>query len=292
MDLEPFKQTAIEAAAKGAQILRSRFGNISDIRKKADAEIVTEADTESEKEIISALRAKFPEHAVLSEEYGLIPGTSEYKWIVDPLDGTVNFAHQIPIFAISIALTVQDAILLGIILNPVNNELFSAASGQGAQLNGKTIRVSSTPRIADSLLVTGFPYNVGEIFEPVISRYGNFLRVAQGMRRLGSAALDLCYVACGRFDGFWEQNLKAWDSAAGALMVAEAGGKVTTFSNRPYTVDDVEILATNGLVHEEMIGLLEMPEGANRKGRVTSDEGRVTKDEGRNAICFIFGVSP
>lgn len=256
MDLEPFKQIAIEAAAEGAQILRSHFGNISRIRKKAAAEIVTEADTESEKKIISIIHSKFPDHAILSEECGLIAGDSDYKWIIDPLDGTVNFAHRVPIFSVSIALAAKDALLLGIILNPVDNELFCAVSGQGAQLNGKAIQVSSTPKIAESLLVTGFPYDVKSIFEPSLSRYGNCLRAAQGMRRLGSAALDLCYVACGRFEGFWEEKLKPWDSAAGALMVAEAGGKVTTFSNRPYTVDHLEILATNGRVHEEMLGLL------------------------------------
>ena len=258
MDLEPFKQTAIEAARKSSQILRSRFGSISRIRKKENAEIVTEADTESEEMIVSAIHAEFPNHAVLCEESGLIPGASEYKWIVDPLDGTVNFAHRIPIFSISIALAVRDTIVLGIILDPVNDELYSAVSGQGAQLNGEPIQVSATRTVAESLLVTGFPYNVREIFEPVMIRHGRCLKASQAIRRLGSAALDLCYVACGRFEGFWEQNLKPWDSAAGALMVAEAGGRVTTFSNRPYTVEQPEILATNGLIHREMLGLLEI----------------------------------
>jgi myo-inositol-1(or 4)-monophosphatase len=258
MDLELFKQTAIDAATEGARILQSHFGNISRIRKKAADEIVTEADTESEKKIISIIQDRFPDHAVLSEECGLIPGTSEFKWIIDPLDGTVNFSRRIPFFAISIALTAGDETLLGIILNPEHDELFSAVRGQGAQINGKTIQVSSTPRISDSLLVTGFPYDVSELFEPLILRYGNCMKAARGIRRLGAAALDLCYVACGRFDGYWEQNLKSWDAAAGALMVEEAGGKVTTFSNRPYTVGHFEILATNGLVHEEMLGLLEI----------------------------------
>ncbi len=258
MDLEPFKQTAIEAARKSARILRARFGNISRIREKANAEIVTEADTQSEEMIVSTIQADFPDHAVLGEECGLIPGASEYKWIVDPLDGTVNFAHQIPIFSISIALAVGDTIVLGIILDPVNDELYSAVSGQGAQLNGESIQVSATRTIADSLLVTGFPYNVREIFEPVMVRYGSCLKASQGMRRLGSAALDLCYVACGRFEGFWEQNLKPWDTAAGALIAAEAGATVTTFSNQPYKLGDQEILVTNGHVHNEMITLLEL----------------------------------
>ncbi len=258
MDLEPFKQTAIEAARESAIILRSRFGNIFRIRKKENAEIVTEADTESEKMIISTIHAEFPDHAVLGEECGLITGTSEYKWIIDPLDGTVNFAHQIPIFSISIALAVRDTIVLGIILDPVNDELYSAVSGQGAQLNGEPIQVSATRTISESLLVTGFPYNVREIFESVMVRYASCLKTSQAIRRLGSAALDLCYVACGRFEGFWEQNLKPWDSAAGALMVVEAGGKVTTFSDQPYTMEHAEILATNGLIHRDMLGLLEI----------------------------------
>jgi len=170
----------------------------------------------------------------------------------------VNFAHQVTIFCISIALAFKDDIELGIVLNPVNGELFSAARGQGAQLNGSPFRVSSTTTVSESLLVTGFPYNIAEIFDPVILRYGSCLKAAQGMRRLGSAALDLCFVACGRFEGFWEQNLKPWDTAAGALIVTEAGGTVTTFSNLPFTVDHKEILATNGHIHEEMLGLLEI----------------------------------
>ena len=258
MDLEAFKQTAIEAARKSSEILRSRFGNISRIRKKAAAEIVTEADTESEKAIVSTIQARFPNHAVLGEEYGLISGTSEYKWMVDPLDGTVNFAHQIPIFSISIALAVRDTVVLGIILDPINDELYAAVSGQGAQRNGQPIRVSSTRTIADSLLVTGFPYDVQDNFESVIVRHASCLKASQGIRRLGSAALDLCYVARGSFEGFWERGLKPWDSAAGALMVAEAGGRVTTFADHPYTVEQPEILATNGLVHEQMVGLLKL----------------------------------
>ena len=258
MDFEPQKQLAVTAAEKGARILQSRFGNISRIRKKAAQEIVTEADTESEKAIIAVIRNNFPEHGILSEECGLKAGASDYKWIIDPLDGTVNFAHQVPICCISIALAFQDAIVLGIVFNPLNGEFFSAVKGQGAQLNGQPIQVSSISTLKDSLLVTGFAYNVKDTFEPVIARYGNCLKAAQGMRRLGSAALDLCYVACGRFEGYWEQNLKPWDTAAGSLIAAEAGGTVTTFSNQPYTVDHLEILATNGKIHGEMLELLEI----------------------------------
>ena len=258
MDLESHKRVAIAAAETGARILRKRFGNISQIRKKAAQEIVTEADTESEREIIAVIRSQFSDHEILSEETGLKRGPSDFKWIIDPLDGTVNFAHQVPIFCISIALSFQDDIVLGTILDPLKQELFSAIKGQGARLNGKPIHVSEVGTISDSLLVTGFAYNVGEIFEPVITRYGNCLKVAQGMRRLGSAALDLCYVACGRFEGFWEQNLKPWDTAAGVLIVAEAGGMVTTFADQPYKIDDAELLATNGHIHGEMLSQLKV----------------------------------
>ncbi len=258
MDLESHEQVAVAAAEKSARILRQRFGNVSRIRKKAAQEIVTEADIESEKELIAVIHSQFPEHEILSEESGLKKGVSDFKWIIDPLDGTVNFAHQVPIFCISIALAFQDDIVLGIILDPLNKELFSAIRGQGARLNGQPIQVSSVETLTESLLVTGFAYNVEEIFEPVITRYGNCLKVAQGMRRLGSAALDLCYVACGRFEGFWEQNLKPWDTAAGALIALEAGGTVTTFTNQPHNIADLEILATNGQIHDEMLRLLEI----------------------------------
>jgi myo-inositol-1(or 4)-monophosphatase len=258
MDLAPCKQTAIAAAYKAAEILRSRFGNISHIHKKDAVEIVTEADTESEKEIISAILARFPEHSILGEESGLKDGDSDFRWVIDPLDGTVNFAHQVPIFCISIALTYRDDIVLGVVLNPVDGQLYTALRGQGAHLNDKPIRVSKPTAVSESLLVTGFPYHINEIFEPIMIRYGNCLKASQAVRRLGSAALDLCYVACGRFEGFWEQCLKPWDTAAGALIASEAGASVTTFSNQPYKLGDPEILVTNGHIHREMLGLLEL----------------------------------
>ncbi len=258
MDLAPCKQIAIAAAYKAAAILRSRFGNIFRIHKKDAVEIVTEADIESEKEIIAAIRAGFPEHSILSEECGLKDGNSEFRWVIDPLDGTVNFAHQVPIFCISIALTYRDDMVLGVVLNPVDGQLYTALRGQGAHLNGRPIRVSTATAVSESLLVTGFPYHIQEVFEPIMTRYGNCLKASQAVRRLGSAALDICYVAGGRFEGFWEQNLKPWDTAAGALIAAEAGATVTTFSNQPYKPGDQEILVTNGHIHDEMIALLEL----------------------------------
>lgn len=260
MDLARVKQVGISAAYKGAEILQSYFGNITRVNKKGAIDLVTEADLRSEEKVVSTILAAFPDHTILAEESGLKEGTPECSWLIDPLDGTTNFAHQVPIFCISIAFATRDIIRTGIVLNPINGELFSATRGQGAQRNGKPIQVSSTSRISDSLLVTGFPYNLREIFDPIISRYASCLRAAQGIRRLGSAALDLCYVACGRFEGFWEQNLKPWDTAAGSLIAAEAGGHVTDFSNRRFQVDAKEILATNGQIHDEMLSLLRLEE--------------------------------
>ena len=260
MDFDRVKQVGISAAYKGAEVLQSYFGNITRVNKKGAIDLVTEADIRSEEKVVSTIRAAFPDHTILAEESGLEEGTPEYSWLVDPLDGTTNFAHQVPIFCISIAFAARDNIRVGIVLNPINGELFTATRNGGAQRNGKSIQVSSTSMISDSLLVTGFPYNLREIFDQIVTRYASCLRAAQGIRRLGSAALDLCYVACGRFEGFWEQNLKPWDTAAGSLITAEAGGRVTDFSNQSFKVDAKEILATNGQIHDEMLSLLRLEE--------------------------------
>jgi myo-inositol-1(or 4)-monophosphatase len=258
MDLERIKQIGIKAAYNGAEILRSHFGNISHVKKKGAIDLVTEADVGSENKIVATIRAAFPDHTILAEESGLKQGSNDYKWLIDPLDGTTNFAHQVPIFCISIAFAKADEICVGIVLNPINGELFSATRNKGALLNGKSINVSSTSDVSESLLATGFPYNVREMLDQIICRYASCLRAAQGIRRLGSAALDLCYIACGRFDGFWEQNLKPWDTAAGSLIAAEAGARVTDFSNRHFSAYAKEILATNGYIHEEMLKLLRL----------------------------------
>ncbi len=256
MDLEHAKRVGIAAAYAGARVLRDRFGNIAHIDKKGAFNLLTEADIESEKKIITTIREAFPDHAILAEESGASEGTGEYRWLIDPLDGTTNFAHQLPIFAISIALTIDAEIVLGLVLNPMDGELFSAISGQGAELNGKPIKVSSTESVCESLLVTGFPYNFSEVEEPLMRRFTVCQNASQGVRRLGSAALDLCYVACGRFDGFWEQNLNPWDTAAGAVIATEAEAVITNFSNKSFTVNQKEILVTNGKIHQEMLSLL------------------------------------
>ena len=258
MDLEHAKKVGIAAAYAGAQVILDRFGNISQINKKGAFDLVTEADTESEKQILGIIRKAFPDHAILAEESGDRKGTTKFQWLIDPLDGTTNYAHRLPLFSIAIALAVQDEIVLGLVLNPMDGELFSAISGRGAELNGKPIKVSTTPSVFESLLVTGFSYDFNEIVDPVMERFSVCQQASQGVRRLGSAALDICYVACGRFDGFWEQNLKPWDKAAAAIIAVEAGAEITNFSNQPFAINQKEILVTNGKIHQEMLSLLDL----------------------------------
>ena len=259
MDLERIKHTGIGAAYRSAAILNHYLGNLISVQKKGPTDLVTVADIESEKIIIQTIRSRFPDHEFMAEESGLI-GTepSPCQWIIDPLDGTTNFAHQIPTFCTSIAFAVTGKVLVGVVLNPVSGELFTAVQGKGAYLNGNPIHVSEEKNISESLLVTGFPYDVTQGIDSTMGRLKNCLQKAQGIRRLGSAALDLCFVACGRFEGFWEENLKPWDTAAGFLIAEEAGARVTDFSGVPYTLDKKEILATNGLIHQEMQLLLEI----------------------------------
>ncbi|MDA8403484.1 MAG: inositol monophosphatase family protein [Desulfobacteraceae bacterium] len=259
MDLERIKHTGIGAAYKSAAILNHYLGNLTSVRKKGPIDLVTEADIESEKSIIQTIRLRFPDHEFMAEESGLTrTAPSPCQWIIDPLDGTTNFTHRIPIFCTSIAFAVNDEVLVGVVLNPVSGELFTAVRGKGAFLNSTPIHVSDKKNISESLLVTGFPYNIAQSVEPTLGRFKNCLEAAQGIRRLGSAALDLCFVACGRFEGFWEENLKPWDTAAGVLIAEEAGARVTDFSGNPYALDKKEILATNNHIHEEMQFLLEI----------------------------------
>ena len=257
MDLEQVKRTCVKAAYEGAAVIRSYFGKLKKISKKGPIDLVTEADVASEKTITEIIRKRYPDHGILAEESGAEKEGSEFLWTIDPLDGTTNFAHGLPIFSISIAFSARGKTELGIILNPVTGELFFAAKGKGAELNGRPVGVSLTEKVSESLLMTGFPYNFKEIMPSALTRFANCMKASRGVRRLGSAALDLCYVACGRFDGFWEQNLKPWDTAAGAIIAMEAGAIVTDFSGAPHTVDKNEILAANSAVHREMLLLLE-----------------------------------
>ena len=260
MDIDAIKKTGMSAAYKGAETLRLRFEKITRINKKGRIDLVTEADTESEKIIIKTIRSAFPDHAILAEESGMNDGTPEYQWYIDPLDGTTNFANGLNLFCVSIAFAAKGDVVFGIVLSPFTDELFVAVKGVGALRNSRPIRVSNAATVTDSLLVTGFPYdfkNDGAI----IRRFSNCLRQAQGIRRLGSAALDLCYVACGRFAGYWEQNLQPWDTAAGFLIAKEAGALVTDYLNQAFTLDKKEILATNGNIHKEMLTLVSLEDG-------------------------------
>jgi myo-inositol-1(or 4)-monophosphatase len=257
MDLESIKRTGVRAAYRAGQILNQHFGNAIRVTKKGVIDLVTDADVAAEKIIIDTIKERFPDHAILAEESGPIGNNDADRWIIDPLDGTTNFAHRLPAFAVSIAYAHDDKILMGIVFNPVNGELFSAVHGRGALLNDDQIKVSTTYQLVDSLLVTGFPYTVRSTPPTeLIARFTRCLMSAQGIRRLGSAALDLCFVACGRFDGFWEEGLKPWDTAAGMLIAVEAGARVTDYADRPYHIHDKQILATNGHIHSELVTLL------------------------------------
>ncbi|RPJ17746.1 MAG: inositol monophosphatase [Desulfobacteraceae bacterium] len=258
MDLKTVKRVGIKAAYRGAEILRANFGKKCKIQKKGAKDLLTESDTGSERLIIDTIKKAFPSHGILAEESGSHNNDAEYMWIIDPLDGTTNFAHHIGLFAVSIAFSIKGDITAGMVLNPITGELFTAVRGEGAELNGIPIFVSETASISESLLVTGFPYNIKDIIKPMETRFFNCLKPAQGIRRLGSAALDLCFVASGRFEGFWEENLKPWDTAAGLIIVREAGGEISDFSGSSYNIYKNEILATNGKIHKEMLELLEI----------------------------------
>ncbi len=253
LDLDYVRNVAVGAAYAGAAVLNHYFGKLISIQKKGPSDLVTQADIESEAKIIEVLRYRFPDHDILAEESGFAPSvTSKGLWIIDPLDGTTNFAHHLPFFSISIGFSINSEVMAGVVLNPVSGELFSAVKGKGATLNGRAIRVTAEKQISECLLVTGFPYNPDRNIKTLMRRFENCMRAARGIRRLGSAALDLCFVACGRFDGFWEENLKPWDTAAGTIIAREAGATITDFSGADYQLDMNEILATNGLIHKDM----------------------------------------
>jgi myo-inositol-1(or 4)-monophosphatase len=246
-----YLETAIHIAREAGKVLREEFARPADIAYKAEWDLVTQADKRAEAVIVAALHANFPSHAVAAEEGTGRETASEFRWHVDPLDGTTNFAHGYPCFAVSIALAQKEKLIAGVVYNPIYEELFAAALGEGATLNGKKISVSKISTLKTSLLCTGFP-NFKREAHPNIHYYWDFTLRSHGVRRDGSAALDLASVAAGRFDGFWEFGLKPWDTAAGVLLVEEAGGKISDLQGQPYSLGGRTILATNGLVHEEM----------------------------------------
>src|SRR5271169_1350749 len=249
--MNSFLEVAIEAAHEAGGILLAEFDRPVKISYKGEVDIVTQADRRSEQAIVSRLRTHFPKHAIVAEEGGGAESDSPFRWHVDPLDGTTNFAHGYPCFAVSIGLEESGELIAGVIYQPVSGELFTAVKGEGAYLNQKKIQVSLIEKLATSLLVTGFP-SVKRSQNPNIHYYWDFSLRSHGVRRDGSAALDLASVACGRFEGFWEFGLHSWDTAAGVLLVREAGGTVTQFDGQPYRLVDRELLASNGRVHGEM----------------------------------------
>ncbi len=250
------KRVAHDAVEAGAKILKKWFGQALEIHYKGEIDLVTQADTESEEAILEVLLGHFPDHQILTEEEGSRGTNGSHKWIVDPLDGTVNFAHGYPVFCISLALEVDGAVQYGLVYDPLREELFAAEKGRGATVNGRPISVSHTAILNESLLCTGFPYNVRENSEIHLKRFNRMILKTQAIRRDGAAALDLCYVAVGRFDGFWELGLAPWDVAAASLITSEAGGRTSDFTGKPLDIYRGEILASNGKIHEEMIETL------------------------------------
>lgn len=252
---------AIQTARDAGAILTDRLGRALQVSNKGDIDLVTEADLASEQLIIERIKSYYPRHAILAEESGatagfeVIPGKSEWQWIIDPLDGTTNYAHGYPCFCVSIALERAGVVEVGVVYDPTRDEMFAAERGQGATLNGRRMRVSTVDDLNSAMLCTGFPYNVRE--RPNFTReFANFTMAAQAVRRDGSAAIDLAYVACGRFDGFWEDGLRAWDVAAGVLLIEEAGGRVSDFSDGALNIFTPKVLASNGIIHSAMLSVL------------------------------------
>lgn len=247
------KSTLIKATEAGASVLKKFFNGEFTVSNKSDInDLVTEADLASEKVIIEIIKKEFPDHFILSEEAGEFTMDSEYKWFIDPIDGTVNFANGIPLCCVSIGLEKAGEMILGAVYNPILNEFFFAQKASGAFLNDKQIKVSDKSEVIRSCLVTGFPYSYLDIPNGPMQVFERLIRKGIPVRRLGSAAIDMCWVAAGRFDGFYEHKLNAWDSAAGALIVQEAGGKVSDYNGNIYSPYTPQVLATNGKIHDEL----------------------------------------
>jgi myo-inositol-1(or 4)-monophosphatase len=252
--LDVAQKTALEAG----DLLKEGFGTTFHIdNKEGRHNLVTEYDYQAEKLIIERIGAQFPDHIFLAEESGATGAAPNVvRWIIDPLDGTVNFAHSIPIFCVSIGAELNGELLAGVIYAPMTGEFFTAAKGAGAFLNGERLNVSATTKLDDAILVTGFPYNAWENPHDCIDHFSRFVRMGIPVRRLGSAAIDLAYLAAGRFDGYWEVSLNSWDMAAGKLMLLEAGGTMTQYDGAPHNLHKGTMLATNGRIHAEMSAVL------------------------------------
>jgi len=254
--MKEFMNVARDAAVRAGGILRDNIGGIREVAYKGDINLVTEMDVRSERAVVETLLDSFPAHGILAEEETRIRNGSEFTWIIDPLDGTTNYAHGYPFFSVSIALEQKGEIVLGVVYDPMRDELFVAQRGRGAFLNGERIYVSHTDSLIRSLLATGFPYDRKISPRNNLDFFNDLLMASQEVRRDGSAALDLCYVACGRFDGFWELKLKPWDVAAGSLIVREAGGFVSDFSGNAFSIHGDEIVASNDRIHGRLVEIL------------------------------------
>ena len=257
--------TAIEAALAAGRVHRQFFRQPLDVRKKGPIDLVTAADLAAEQGFRALIAARFPDHSVLGEEQAdgrTAASRTRCRWIIDPLDGTTNFAHGLALFCVSIALEVDGRVEIAVVYDAIGEELFTAERGSGARLNGQPIRVSERETLVDGLLCTGFPYTARDGRGRQVEVFSSFLGSARAVRRLGSAALDLCYVAAGRFDGFWEEQLHPWDIAAGALIVQEAGGWVTAFNEEPLDLFRGQIVASNGRLHSQMLRVINRPSPA------------------------------
>jgi len=251
------RRVMFDAARAACKVAMRHFGRVRSIERKDDAvSLVTAADREADRAIVREIRRAFPDHAILAEESGESGGRSEYLWVIDPIDGTTNFAHGVPIFAVSIALQRDDETVMGLVVDPTRDEWFFARRGGGASLNRRRLCVSDTKRVADVLAATGFPHARRENVEHLLRIVGAGLMKAHGVIRLGAAALDLCYVAAGRVDAFWEERLSPWDVAAGVLIVEEAGGRCTGFDGKRSTIHDASVLASNGHVHRGLLRVI------------------------------------
>jgi myo-inositol-1(or 4)-monophosphatase len=254
--IQVFLKTAVAVAKSAGALQKERLWGELAISFKGEVDLVTEVDRRCEELIVAGLSDAFPDHSFLAEENVYQKGSAPYKWIIDPLDGTTNYAHGFPWFCVSIALEHEGEVILGVIYHCMMDELFTAVKGAGAFLNGNRLRVSTRSPLRQSLLATGFPYDRSRDNENNFENFVNFQLASRAVRRPGAAALDLAYVAAGRLDGYWECKLKPWDVAAGFLLVVEAGGMVTNHAGLPYSVYDHRIIASNGAIHQEMIELL------------------------------------
>lgn len=254
--LRQLENAAVSAALAAGRVLRKHFGKPISIREKSNASLVTNADVEAEETCIKLLLKKFPDFGILAEESDPRRSRGEGRWVIDPLDGTTNFVHRFPMFCVSIAAEWEDKVVVGVIYHPILREMVIAVRGRGATLNGKKISVSKTRKLAESLLTTGFTYQKKKLLHAEMGAFERLSQIARAVRRPGSAALDMAYTGRGVFDGFWERNLAPWDVAAGSLIVEEAGGKVTDFQGKPFSIHARELVASNGILHNSLIQTL------------------------------------